>query len=161
MVYNDFAASGLRQFVCQGQFGCDEPQVTFLLATALYLRESWTPLELWKKARLEAGATKEVIERVKAGDTSLYEIIMRRYNQRLYRIARAILRDDSEAEDVIQDAYVRRFSTFDSLLDVHTLILPGLTRIRRPRRRNGSAACAAQPQTRTRRYETPGRKRLV
>ena len=34
---------------------------------------------------------------------------MRRYNQRLYRVARAIVRDDSEAEDVMQDAYVRAY----------------------------------------------------
>jgi RNA polymerase sigma-70 factor (ECF subfamily) len=34
---------------------------------------------------------------------------MRRYNQRLYRVARAILRDDAEAEDVMQDAYVRAY----------------------------------------------------
>jgi RNA polymerase sigma-70 factor (ECF subfamily) len=34
---------------------------------------------------------------------------MRRYNQRLYRVARAILRDDTEAEDVMQDAYVRAY----------------------------------------------------
>src|SRR5207247_3109065 len=51
----------------------------------------------------------EVVDRVKAGDTALYEILMRRYNQRLYRVARAILRDDSEAEDVMQDAYVRAY----------------------------------------------------
>jgi RNA polymerase sigma-70 factor (ECF subfamily) len=51
----------------------------------------------------------EVVERVRAGDTGLYEIIIRRYNQRLYRIARAILRDDDEAEDVMQAAYVRAF----------------------------------------------------
>jgi RNA polymerase sigma-70 factor (ECF subfamily) len=50
-----------------------------------------------------------VVERVRAGDTALYEIIMRRYNQRLYRVARAILRDDAEAEDVIQDTYVRAY----------------------------------------------------
>jgi RNA polymerase sigma-70 factor (ECF subfamily) len=51
----------------------------------------------------------EVVDRVKAGQTALYEIIMRRYNQRLYRVARAILRDDAEAEDVMQDAYVRAY----------------------------------------------------
>jgi len=38
-----------------------------------------------------------------AGEIALYEIIMRRYNQRLYRVARAILRDDAQAEDVTQD----------------------------------------------------------
>ncbi|WP_260472876.1 sigma-70 family RNA polymerase sigma factor [Edaphobacter aggregans] len=38
---------------------------------------------------------------------------MRRYNQRLYRIARAILHDDAEAEDVMQDAYVRAYEHLD------------------------------------------------
>jgi RNA polymerase sigma-70 factor, ECF subfamily len=52
----------------------------------------------------------EVVRRVLDGETALFEIIMRRYNQRLYRIARGILRDDSEAEDVMQDAYVRAYS---------------------------------------------------
>jgi len=62
-----------------------------------------------EKARAEAWSDIEVVERVKAGDTALYEIIMRRYNQRLYRVARAIVRDDSEAEDVMQAAYVRAY----------------------------------------------------
>ena len=61
----------------------------------------------------EGWTDQEVIERVKAGDSALYEIIMRRYNQRLYRVTRAILRDDSEAEDVIQDAYVRAYQHLD------------------------------------------------
>lgn len=52
----------------------------------------------------------EVVERVLAGETELFEILMRRYNQRLYRVARAILADDGEAEDVMQDAYVRAYS---------------------------------------------------
>jgi RNA polymerase sigma-70 factor (ECF subfamily) len=39
----------------------------------------------------------------------LFEILMRRYNQRLYRMSRMILRDDGEAEDVMQDAYVRAY----------------------------------------------------
>ncbi|HEX6229748.1 MAG TPA: RNA polymerase sigma factor [Solirubrobacterales bacterium] len=51
----------------------------------------------------------EVVERVLAGDTSLFEILMRRYNQRLFRVARSILSDDTEAEDVMQEAYVRAF----------------------------------------------------
>lgn len=61
----------------------------------------------------ESPTDQEVIERVQAGDTALYEIIMRRYNQRLYRVARAILRNDDEAEDVIQDAYVRAYQHLD------------------------------------------------
>ena len=47
-----------------------------------------------EKAKLEGWTDEEVIERVKAGDTALYEIVMRRYNQRLYRVARAILHDE-------------------------------------------------------------------
>jgi len=66
-----------------------------------------------EKARLEGWTDEEVVERVKDGDTALYEIIMRRHNQRLYRVARAILRDDAEAEDVMQDAYVRAYQHLD------------------------------------------------
>ena len=51
----------------------------------------------------------EVVGRVLAGDASLFEILMRRYNQRLFRVARSILSDDTEAEDVMQEAYVRAF----------------------------------------------------
>ncbi|MFB3918141.1 MAG: RNA polymerase sigma factor [Terriglobales bacterium] len=51
----------------------------------------------------------QIVERVLAGDTALFEVLMRRHNQRLYRVARAILRDDTESEDVMQDAYVRAF----------------------------------------------------
>jgi RNA polymerase sigma-70 factor (ECF subfamily) len=51
----------------------------------------------------------EVVTRVLAGDASLFEILMRRYNQRLFRVARGIVTDDAEAEDVVQDAYVRAF----------------------------------------------------
>jgi RNA polymerase sigma-70 factor (ECF subfamily) len=39
-----------------------------------------------------------------------FRIIMQRHNQRLYRIARAVVRNDSEAEDVVQEAYVRAFA---------------------------------------------------
>src|SRR5215471_11010708 len=52
----------------------------------------------------------EVVARVRAGDTALYEVLMRRHNSRLFRAARAIVRDDDEAEDVMQEAYVRAFS---------------------------------------------------
>src|ERR1700730_3021438 len=52
----------------------------------------------------------EVVARVLAGETGMFEIVMRRHNQRLYRVARAILRNDGEAEDVMQDdTYVRAY----------------------------------------------------
>lgn len=61
------------------------------------------------KKLLEVMPDEEVVRRVLDGETALFELVMRRYNQRLYRVARAILRDDAEAEDVMQDAYVRAF----------------------------------------------------
>lgn len=51
-----------------------------------------------------------VVARVLAGATEMFEILMRRYNQRVFRIARAVLRDDAEAEDVAQDAWVRAYT---------------------------------------------------
>ncbi|HEX5065083.1 MAG TPA: RNA polymerase sigma factor [Myxococcota bacterium] len=57
----------------------------------------------------------QIIGRVCAGDTACYELLVRRYNQRLYRIVRSILRDDSEVEDVMQEAYLsayRRLADF-------------------------------------------------
>lgn len=50
-----------------------------------------------------------LVARVLEGDSVLFEILMRRYNQLLYRVARSILRNDAEAEDVMQDAYVRAY----------------------------------------------------
>ncbi len=55
----------------------------------------------------------EVVTQVLAGETGMFEIVMRRHNQRLYRVARAILRNDGEAEDVMQDAYVRAYEHLD------------------------------------------------
>jgi RNA polymerase sigma-70 factor (ECF subfamily) len=55
----------------------------------------------------------EVVERVLAGDTALFEILMRRYNQRLFRVARGILADDHEAEEVVQEAWVRAFQALE------------------------------------------------
>ena len=51
----------------------------------------------------------EVVKRVIAGEPALFEIIMRRYNQRLFRATRSIVTNDVEAEDIIQDAYVRAY----------------------------------------------------
>src|SRR5687768_1459810 len=50
-----------------------------------------------------------VVARVLSGEVALFELIMRRYNRRLFRIARVILRDDGEAEDAVQEAYVRAY----------------------------------------------------
>jgi RNA polymerase sigma-70 factor, ECF subfamily len=60
-------------------------------------------------AREHGLSDEEIISRVLSGDTAVFEILMRRYNQLAYRSARMILREDAEAEDVMQDAYVRAY----------------------------------------------------
>ena len=51
----------------------------------------------------------EIITRVLQGEKNLYALIVRRYNQRLYRIAMSIINDDAEAEDVMQVAYIHAY----------------------------------------------------
>jgi RNA polymerase sigma-70 factor (ECF subfamily) len=52
----------------------------------------------------------DVVLQVLDGDTAMFELLMRRHNERIYRAARAITRDDREAEDVMQQAYVNAYS---------------------------------------------------
>lgn len=47
-----------------------------------------------------------IVRRVAGGDRAAFEVLMRRYNRSLYRLARASLRDDAEAKDALQDAYL-------------------------------------------------------
>jgi RNA polymerase sigma-70 factor, ECF subfamily len=63
----------------------------------------------------------ELVECIRKGDKPLFEAVMRRYNQRLFRLARSLLRDDSEAEDVLQDSYVRAYAHLDQLEDATRL----------------------------------------
>ena len=51
----------------------------------------------------------ELVERIAKGEKDLFEIIIRRYNQRLYRIGMSILNDDQEAEDAMQTAYISAY----------------------------------------------------
>jgi RNA polymerase sigma-70 factor (ECF subfamily) len=56
----------------------------------------------------------ELVARARRKDASAIALIIRQQNQRLYRIARSILRDDFEAEDALQEAYIRAFTSLDS-----------------------------------------------
>src|SRR4029453_10375051 len=58
-------------------------------------------------------ADEAIVERFRGGDGGLYEILVRRHNQRLYRTIRAILRDDRDVEDVMQQAYVDAYQHLD------------------------------------------------
>ena len=70
----------------------------------------------------------QVVIRVLDGQTALFEVLMRRHNERLYRAARAILRDESEAEDVMQQAYVNAYTHLRQF-DGRSSFVTWLTRI--------------------------------
>lgn len=83
-------------------------------------------LEHWNELSDE-----QIVAQVIGGQTALFEVLMRRHNERVYRAARAIVRDDAEAEDVVQQAYVNayanlrqfnrlaRFSTWLTKIAIH------------------------------------------
>lgn len=52
----------------------------------------------------------DVIKRILNGEKELYEILVRRNNQKLYRVIRSYIKDDAEVEDVMQDSYVKAFT---------------------------------------------------
>ena len=52
----------------------------------------------------------QVVARVLAGEKAWFEVLLRRHNQRLFRVARAIVKNDAEAEDVVQQAWLSAYS---------------------------------------------------
>ncbi|HML94653.1 MAG TPA: RNA polymerase sigma factor [Thermodesulfobacteriota bacterium] len=73
--------------------------------------------------KIETLTDEDVVRRVLTGEREMFEILMRRYNRRIYRAARAIVRDDGEAEDVMQCAYVSAYANlgqFDGLAKFST-----------------------------------------
>ena len=63
----------------------------------------------------------ELVARAKCRDPDAFRIIMKRNNLRLYRVARSVVRDNSEAEDVVQETYLRAFSHLDGFRGDATL----------------------------------------
>lgn len=85
----------------------------------------------------------ELIARAKRRDPDAFKTIMKRNNLRLYRVARSVVRDNSEAEDVVQETYLRAFSQLDGFRGDATLstwltriaLNEALGRLRKQRRR--------------------------
>ena len=112
-----------------------------------------------KPVRVAIGETltdSQLVRRVLSGEAALFEILVHRHSQRLYRTARAILRDDDEAADVVQETYLRayrnlkqfagraRFSTWLTRIAIYE----ARARIRKSRIRGdkrGAAAAAKAP----------------
>jgi RNA polymerase sigma-70 factor (ECF subfamily) len=59
---------------------------------------------------LDALGDAELVQLARERESGAFRVIMRRHNRRLYRVARAVIRDDSEAEDVVQEAYFHAFA---------------------------------------------------
>ena len=66
-----------------------------------------------QQADADALSDEVLVARARARDEAAVRSLMTRYNRRLFRVARSILRDDAEAEDVVQETYVRAFTGLD------------------------------------------------
>ena len=92
----------------------------------------------------------ELVSRILAGECALFEIVMRRHNQQLYRAARAILTDEADIEDVMQQAYLNAFAHL-AQFEARSQLSTWLTRIvineayaKRRRQRVPVCACAGR-----------------
>jgi RNA polymerase sigma-70 factor (ECF subfamily) len=63
--------------------------------------------------RRPAPPDQELVARARAGDRLAFELLMRQHNQRLYRVVRSVLRESSDIEEVMQQAYVSAFTHLD------------------------------------------------
>ncbi|MFD1987998.1 RNA polymerase sigma factor [Mesorhizobium newzealandense] len=61
-----------------------------------------------------ASGDMQLVRRALAREGDAFRTIIKTHNQRLYRIARGVVRNDSEAEDIVQEAYVRAFAHLDA-----------------------------------------------
>lgn len=67
-------------------------------------------MRILNRADHDGMAEAELVRLAQAGDGDAFRVIMQRANQRLFRVARGIVRDDGEAEDVLQESYARAFA---------------------------------------------------
>lgn len=76
------------------------------------MHTSTTPQDSTTNARVWSDV--ELVARAGIGESAAFETIMRRYNRLLFRSARGVVSDDAEAQDVVQEAYLRAFSSLKS-----------------------------------------------
>src|SRR3954470_23800716 len=56
----------------------------------------------------------ELVSLLRKGDRAAFALVIQRHNRRLYRVARSVVRDDADAEDIVQETYVRAFRNLQS-----------------------------------------------
>lgn len=101
----------------------------------------------------------ELVRRIREGDSAAFAIIMRRHNRMLYRTARSILGDSAEAEDALQEAYLRAYLALDSFagrarLSTWLLRIVANEALARRRRRLARGEQAAAPEQAQQRPES-------
>jgi RNA polymerase sigma-70 factor (ECF subfamily) len=92
------------------------------------------------------------VRRVRAGEAALFELLMRRYNQRVYRAIRSLLRDEGEVEDAMQQAWLAAYAHLDQFEGASSFstwltriaLNQGLARLRRRARHARVAAVPAK-----------------
>jgi RNA polymerase sigma factor (sigma-70 family) len=114
------------------------------------------------KASNSAARDIALVERIGHGDHAAFESLMRTYNGKLFRIARAILKDDQDAEDALQDAYLEAYRHLDEFRGASELstwltrivVNQALMRLRKEKRRSsivpfrtGTSTDAESPET--------------
>lgn len=72
------------------------------------------PAEGLSQPQLDALDDNDLVQLVRVRDEPAVRTLTRRYNRRLFRLARSILRNDTEAEDVVQETWMRAFGALDS-----------------------------------------------
>jgi RNA polymerase sigma-70 factor (ECF subfamily) len=73
------------------------------------------PDELLQTGRQPVSAGEgDLVDRAKAGDMEAFAELVRRYERRIYRMARQITQNDEDAEDVLQDSFLKAFEHLDS-----------------------------------------------
>jgi len=99
-------------------------------------------MDIEKQAAAQRVTDEDVITRIMNGEKSAYELIMRKYNQRLFRIARSYITNEDEIEDVIQEAYIKAYeqmprfekrSSFSTWL-IRIVINEALARVKQQKR---------------------------
>jgi RNA polymerase sigma-70 factor, ECF subfamily len=66
------------------------------------------------KIDIEGLSDEELVEIARQGSENAIRLLVKRNNRRLFRVARAVVRDDAEAEDIVQETYVSAFTKLDS-----------------------------------------------
>ncbi len=66
------------------------------------------------EAQVGGSNDEELVDLARQGEEGAIRALIKRHNQRLFRVARSVVRDDAEAEDIVQETYVRAFTRLNS-----------------------------------------------